>query len=79
MADTPVELNDIAPSTRDTMVARNKYNAANRYEAGHPDVTSDGDDKGRENIGNSIDIEQRTVQSARNYYGKGRPYTGPRT
>jgi hypothetical protein len=79
MPDTPIELNDIAPSTRDTMVARNRYNPANRYEAGHPDVISDGDDKGRDDIGNSIDIEQRNVNSARNYYSKARPYTGPRT
>jgi hypothetical protein len=79
MADNPVELNDIAPSARETMLARNRYNGANRYEAGHPDVNSDGDDRGRENIGNSIDTEQRTIQSARNYYNSNRRYTGPRS
>lgn len=62
---------------RDVLLAKNNYNVDDEYRMGHPDVLSDGDDKGRgqtNSIGTAIDISERERLMAKSIYNKDNEY-----
>lgn len=73
------ELSKIAEIERAKQIAKNDYNLATKpYNSSNPDALSDGDNKGKdgvgENVGSKEDIDSRKVQLARNKYSTNNPY-----
>jgi hypothetical protein len=71
-------LEDISLPFRKKSIARNDYNENNKYEVGHPDALSDGDEKGKGEmngqVGSATDIKIREKLMARNKFNRNREY-----
>jgi hypothetical protein len=73
-------LQDISEQFRKENIARNEYRNNDVYEAGHPNALSDGDEKGKgrveNSIGSSTDIAKRKELQAKNakWFTKDNPY-----
>lgn len=71
-------LEDISVQFRKKNVARNDYDENDKYEAGHPNALSTGDEKGKglvnEQVGGATDIKTRETAMARNKYNRNREY-----
>ena len=71
-------LEDVSVQFRKKNVARNDYDENDKYEAGHPNALSTGDEKGKglvnEQVGGSTDIKTRETSMARIKYNRNREY-----
>jgi hypothetical protein len=59
---------------RPRMMGTNLYSPSDPYSEAHPNAVADGDEKGRNEIGNIIDIEARNRMLGTNKYSANRPY-----
>lgn len=68
-------LEDLSVPFRNENVARNDYGNNNKYEAGHPDALSTGDEAGKGEVngqvGGATDIKARSAAIAKNKFQKG--------
>jgi len=71
-------LQDISEEFRKNNISRNTYTNNDVYEQGHPNALSDGDEKGKgrveDSVGGATDIFKRHESASRNDYNKNRPY-----
>jgi len=71
-------LEDVSLPFRKKAVARNDYDENDKYEAGHANALSTGDEKGKgevnQQVGGSTDIKTRETSMARNKFNKNREY-----
>jgi len=69
------KLKQISEFFRNMLLAPNRYREGiNQYDSQNKDTISDGDNKGREANGNSLDIEKRTLLGQKNKYNSNSPY-----
>ena len=72
------KLKEIADKQREIQIVKNIYKGNDVYNISHPNALSDGDEKGKGELNNSIgsasDIISRESQMARNQYTKANPY-----
>ena len=70
------KLSEISKKYRDILMAKNGelYTIGSEYNAEHPNTISDGDAKGREDMGNSIDIKKRDYLIKKNINNKDKEY-----
>jgi len=54
---TQLEL--LAEQYRKEHISRNSYDTNGQYNSNHPNANSDGDEKGKNEIGSSVDIQNR--------------------
>ena len=71
-------LEDVSLPFRKKAVARNEYDENDKYEAGHSNALSTGDEKGKgevnQQVGGATDIKTRETSIARNKFNKNREY-----
>jgi hypothetical protein len=71
-------LEEISLPFRKKAIARNDYDENDKYEAGHPDALSTGDELGKgevnQQVGGATDIKTRETSIARNKFNKNREY-----
>ncbi len=71
-------LEDVSVQFRKKNVVRNDYDENDKYEAGHPNALSTGDEKGKglvdEQVGGLTDIKTRETSMARNKYNRNKEY-----
>lgn len=69
---------DKSVTFREQNVVRNTYNENDKYEVGHPNALSDGDELGKgllnNEVGSATDIKLRETSFARNIFNKNREY-----
>ena len=70
---TQLEL--LAEKFRQEHVSRNVYNLEDRYGTEHKNTISDGDEKGKNEIGSSVDIQSRTNNIVKNAYTSKNEYS----
>jgi len=70
----PSQIDLISDKFRQELVARNVYNEKQNYDSSHPNANSDGDEKGKNEIGNSTDVKKRTELLAKNIYKSNNKY-----
>jgi hypothetical protein len=68
------QLETLADKFRQESIARNTYTTKGIYDSNHPNAISDGDEKGKANIGSSIDIQNRINNLTRNTYNENNGY-----
>ena len=63
---------------RKTEIARNDYNENDKYEVGHPDALSTGDEQGKGEVNGQVggltDIKTRDKLMTKNKFNKNREY-----
>lgn len=71
-------LNDSKGFRQASLANNNEINMMNEYQIGHPNATSDGDEKGKGlnngNVGSATDIRKRKDLLSRNRFNKEREY-----
>jgi hypothetical protein len=70
------KLKEVSKTFRNNLLTPNRYRESiNEYNEQNKDTISDGDNKGRESVGNSLDIEKRTLLIQKNDYNSNNPYS----
>jgi len=71
-------LEDISLPFRKKAIARNDFDENDKYEVGHPDALSTGDENGKGEmngqVGGATDIRTREKSMARNKFNRNREY-----
>ena len=70
---SPLEL--MSEQFRNDLITKNTYNFQKLYGLNHPNAISDGDDKGKNEIGNLTDIQTRTSNLIKNEYSPDNEYS----
>ena len=68
------QLETLADKFRQESIARNIYTTKGIYDSNHKNAVSDGDEKGKADIGSSIDIQNRISNLTRNTYNENNGY-----
>ncbi len=71
-------LEGISLPFRKKLIAKNEYDENDKYEVGHPNALSTGDEKGKgllnEQVGGATDIKRREILMAKNMYNRNKEY-----
>jgi len=71
-------LEDVSLPFRKKLVAKNEYDENDKYEVGHANALSTGDEKGKGDVNNEVggltDIKQREKLATKNKFNKNREY-----
>lgn len=59
---------------REQLVAKNNYNKTGEYNLSHKNAQSDGDEKGKHDLGSEVDIQARERLITKNTYNKSSEY-----
>lgn len=74
MSDNKSPLEISGEKERANQLPRNTYNEQNEYSDRHPNAISDGDDKGKNELGSSTDIRTRIDNVKTNKFNLEKPY-----
>jgi hypothetical protein len=70
-------LTNVANEERKKLEVKNEYQINENYTDGHPNAISDGDEKGKNEIGSSVDILERNKGIVKNLFNNNKTYKGP--
>ena len=70
----PTQLEILAEQYRREHLTKNTYVDKNEYSSNHPNAMSDGDEKGKNEIGSSVDIQNRINNLVKNTYSEDNGY-----
>jgi hypothetical protein len=68
------QLEILAEQFRKEHISKNAYGLNGEYNSNHPNAKSDGDEKGKNEIGSSVDIQNRISNLTRNVYNENNGY-----
>ena len=69
------KLLEMSNAFRKDVIVKNSYNEGDRYSSSHKDAISDGDDKGKNEIGSQTDINTRLTNVVKNSYNENDRYS----